>query len=178
MKVRNMVLCALFVALLAVCGKISLMIGNFLIFTMQTFAVFLALGLLGGKRGTIAIFVYLLLGAVGLPVFAAPPGGLATLLGFTGGYLMGFLFSGLTYWAITAIWGNTNDTRLFAMLAGLLVCYACGCLWSFFGYLQAGAGVVALGTILSRDVLPYLLPDICKLLLAYYLTGRLRRFIL
>ena len=79
MKIRNMVLCALFAATMALCAWIAIPFGN-VVFTMQSFAVFLALLTLGGGQGSAAILVYLCLGAVGLPVFS----------GFYG-YLYGFL---------------------------------------------------------------------------------------
>ena len=69
MKVRNMALCALFAALLCVCAWVSVPVGDAAI-TMQTFGIFLALGVLGGKRGSISVAIYLLLGIVGLPVFS------------------------------------------------------------------------------------------------------------
>ena len=87
MKTRDMALCALFAALLAVCAWLVIPIGD-VPFTLQTFGVFAALGLLGGKRGTIAIAVYLLLGAVGAPVFAGFKGGPGALFGATGGCLL------------------------------------------------------------------------------------------
>lgn len=176
MKARNMALCALFAALLALCAWLAVPVGD-TVFTMQTFGVFLALGLLGGKKGTAAIFVYLALGAVGLPVFTGFRGGAGALVGVTGGYLSGFLLSGLVYWLITALWGNSGKVRLLAMISGLLTCYAFGSVWFRFGYLDGGSGL-GLGLILAKCVLPYLLPDACKLALAYYLTGRLQRFIL
>ena len=89
-----MVLCSLFAALMAICAWISVPVFD-IAFTMQTLAVFLALGLLGGKWGTAAIFIYLLLGAAGMPVFSGFRGGIGMLAGVTGGYLWGFLLSGL-----------------------------------------------------------------------------------
>ena len=86
-RTRAMVYIAAFAALMAACAWIS--IPAAVPFTMQTFGVFLALGLLGGRRGTIAVLVYLLLGAMGLPVFAGFMGGFGVLLGTTGGYLAG-----------------------------------------------------------------------------------------
>ena len=88
MSARNLSRVALFAALMAICSWIS--IPAPVPFTLQTFAVFLAPGLLGGKMGTIAVGTYLLLGAVGLPVFAGFSGGIGALLGATGGYLLGF----------------------------------------------------------------------------------------
>ena len=92
-SLRDMALCSLFAAILAVSAWLT--IPGEVPFTLQTFGVFAALGLLGGKRGTIALALYLILGAVGLPVFAGFRGGFGVLLGTTGGYIFGFLLSGL-----------------------------------------------------------------------------------
>ena len=126
-SLRDMVLCALFAAILAVSAWLT--VPGEVPFTLQTFGVFAALGLLGGKRGTIAIALYLVLGAVGLPVFSGFRGGFGVLLGTTGGYIFGFLLSGLLYWALTALLGNRGWVRLLAMVLGLLLCYAAGTGW-------------------------------------------------
>lgn len=175
MHIRHMARCALFAALLAICAWVAIPIGD-IAFTLQTLGIFLTLGLLGGKRGTLAIFIYLLLGLVGLPVFTNFQGGAGVLLGTTGGYIAGFLFSGLTYWLVTALGGNSPKVRLVAMLLGLAVCYLFGTLWYRFGYLRSSSAV-GVGFILIKCVLPYLLPDLLKLTLAAYLTGRLRPYI-
>ena len=82
MKTRELAYTGILAALIAVCSWIS--IPTAVPFTLQTFAVFLTLGLLGGRLGTLAVTVYLLLGAVGLPVFAGFHGGLGAVLGATG----------------------------------------------------------------------------------------------
>ena len=174
MRVRNMALCALFAALLAVCAWISIPAGDIAI-TMQTFGIFLTLGVLGGKRGTIAIATYLLLGVVGLPVFSGFQGGVGTLLGVTGGYIAGFLATGLVYWLMTALGRNKEIFRLLGMLIGLLFCYLLGTLWFRFGYLSYGG--LSWGAILLKCVVPYLLPDAVKLILAWLLSRRLRQFV-
>ena len=89
MKTRDLTLIAVFAAVIAVCAWIS--IPAAVPFTLQTLGIFLAVGLLGGRRGTISVGVYLLLGAVGAPVFSGFNGGIGYLLGATGGYLLGFL---------------------------------------------------------------------------------------
>ena len=86
---RDLCFCAIGAALIAVCAWIS--IPAEVPFTLQTFAIFAVCGLLGGRRGTVSVLVYLLLGAVGLPVFSGFRGGLGALLGTTGGYILGFL---------------------------------------------------------------------------------------
>ena len=161
---KNMVRAALFAGVMAVCAWLAVPISD-IGFTMQTFGIFLALGLLGGKWGTVSIGLYLLLGLVGLPVFSGFRGGPGMLLGVTGGYLWGFLISGLTYWALERF------GKLPAMICGLMVCYACGTMW----FLQYSGGGWAL--VLLRCVVPYLIPDGIKIALAWSLSKRLSRHI-
>ena len=140
-------------------------------FTMQSFAVFFALGLLGGRRGCVSIFIYLLMGAVGLPVFSGFRGGLGVLLGVTGGYIWGFLAAGLIYWFFTAIFGDKFYVRLGAVAVGMLVCYGCGTAW--YLYLYGGS----FWAVLAVCVVPYLIPDAVKLVLAMSLAERLKRIV-
>lgn len=162
-SVRKMVLSSLFAALTAVCAWISVPVVD-IAFTLQTFAVFLGLGILGGKWGTVSILIYLALGAVGLPVFTGFQGGFGALLGVTGGYLWGFLLSGLVYWGLEKLW------KPIAMIAGLLACYLCGSLW--FSLYAGGAGFWG---ALVKCVVPYLIPDGVKLFLALKLSNRLEK---
>ena len=172
MKVRKMARCALFAALLTLCAWLCVPVGDSA-FTLQTFGVFLALGLLGGKWGTVSILVYLLLGAAGAPVFSGFRGGIGALAGTTGGYLVGFLFSGLIYWLICR---NTGKSQILAMVLGLLGCYLFGTLWFYYGYLREGSSL-GVGFILLKCVVPYVFPDAVKLTLAFWLTRRLKRFV-
>jgi len=158
--------------LMAVCSWIS--IPATVPFTLQTFAVFCSLGILGGKRGTAAILVYLLLGALGVPVFAGFSGGIGILFGTTGGYLLGFILMGLIYWLGERLSRNSRGVRIISMILGLLLCYAFGTAWFMFVYARQ-SGVIALGTALAWCVIPFLLPDLVKLSLALLLSGRLRR---
>lgn len=168
MQIRNMALCALFSAVLCVCAWVAVPIGDVYI-TMQTFGVFLCLGLLGGKYGSISILIYLLLGTVGLPVFSGFRGGMGALLGTSGGYIWGLLASGLVYWLITAVW---KKGQLPAMIAGLLVCYTLGSFWYWGMYLQGNT----LWAVLAKCVIPYLIPDALKLTLAFYLVKTLKKY--
>ena len=120
-------LIALFAAIMAVCSWI--MIPATVPFTMQTFGVFLAVGLLGGKRGTISIIVYLLLGAVGLPVFSGFTGGIGHILGPTGGYMVGFIFTALIMWLSERFFGKGTRALAISMVIGLIICYAFGTAW-------------------------------------------------
>lgn len=163
---------ALFAVLIAVSAWISIPFS--LPFTLQTFAVFLALMTLGGSRGFYAILVYLLMGLVGFPVFSGFQGGLGILLGPNGGYLTGFLFAALLYWLITSRRSPSRFRILFASLAGLLVCYGFGTAWYAAGYASPDVG---LWPILSVCVLPFILPDLIKLFLAFAVSARLSRSI-
>ena len=95
-RLRDLILIALFAALLAICSWISLPFFTLPI-TMQTFALFCTVGILGTRRGALAVLLYLALGLVGLPVFSGMTGGFAVLLGPGGGYLIGFLLLVLIY---------------------------------------------------------------------------------
>ena len=171
MQVRSMAYIALFAVLTAVCAWIS--IPTLVPFTLQTFGVFLALGLLGGKRGTLAVLVYLLIGAAGVPVYAQFTGGLGVLFGVTGGYLIGFLASGLAYWLITRFAGRGPVASGVAMAVGLAVCYAFGTAWFMVVYAK-NFGPIGLGAALASCVFPFVLPDLAKIALALFLTVRLR----
>mgnify|MGYP001291843346 FL=1 len=114
-KTLDMVYIAIFAVIIAVCSWIS--VPMVVPFTLQTFGVFCAVGLLGGKRGTLSVLIYVLLGAVGVPVFAGFSSGIGTLFGVTGGYIMGFIFTALIYWLITAIFGK----KLWAIILGMVL---------------------------------------------------------
>lgn len=174
MKTLDMVYIALFAALISICAWIS--IPTTVPFTLQTFAVCLTAGLLGMKRGTLTIVVYLLLGAIGLPVFAGFQGGLGSLLGTTGGYLIGFLFTALIVGFISDRFGRKLPAVAAAMVVGIAVCYAFGTVWFLLLYIK-NTGPVGIGTVLSWCVIPFIIPDIIKAAVAALLTSRLGRFV-
>ena len=173
-KAYDLVLIALFVALMAICAWIT--IPAAVPVTMQTFGVCLALLLLGGKRGAICMAVYLLLGAVGVPVFSGFRGGVSALVGSTGGYLVGFIVSALLMWALTGFARRNRWTLAVALAVSLLACYAFGTVWFVVVSVRAGKAMT-FGTALSFCVLPYILPDAAKIWLAYFLSKRLKRFV-
>ena len=167
-------LIALFAAVMAVCSWIS--IPATVPFTMQTFGVFLTVGLLGGKRGTIAIAVYLLLGAVGAPVFAGFKGGIGALLGVTGGYLVSYLFMGLVVILAEKWFGRSNLVFLIAGVIALVVCYAFGTAWFVAAYAKT-AGPISWAAALGKCVLPFVIPDLVKLALAALLRARVAKYL-
>lgn len=169
-EIAYIAICA---ALMAVCSWISIPAPAPLApFTLQTFAVFLILLLLGGKRGLLAILTYILLGAIGAPVFAQFMGGVGVLFGTTGGYIIGFLFTALIVGLAVDKLGRSLPVLIGSMALGILVCYAFGTAWFMVVYARK-TGPIGLGTALGWCVFPYLLPDAVKIALASVLTGRL-----
>lgn len=171
-KIYDVAFIALFAAVMAVCSWIS--VPATVPFTLQTFGVFLAVGTLGGKRGSLAVLTYLLLGAVGAPVFAGFSGGIGCILGSTGGYIVGFLFSALVMWAMEHFLGKKKWVLALSMVIGLLVCYAFGTAWFMIVYAN-NTGAIGLWTALSWCVLPYIIPDAIKIVLALVLCKRLAK---
>lgn len=159
-----MVLSGLFAAMMAICAWLSIPVLDVAV-TMQTFALCLALLLQGGRWGTVSILTYLLLGMVGLPVFSGFRGGPGALLGVTGGYLWGFLLTGLCFWMLEK-W-----SPLLGLLVGIAACYACGSVW-FLVYSGGGFWVIFL-----RCVAPYLIPDGIKIYLAWTLSKQLKKYV-
>lgn len=171
-KTFDMVYIAVFAVLIAICSWIS--IPTLVPFTMQTFALFLAVGTLGGRRGTMAVLIYLLLGAVGIPVFAGFSAGMGVLLGNTGGYLIGFIFSALLMWAMEALLGKKTWVLGLSMLLGMVVYYVFGTVWFMVVYAK-NSGPIGLATVLSWCVIPFLVPDLIKAALALFLTKHLAK---
>lgn len=171
-KTRDIVYMSVFTAMISICSWIS--IPASIPFTLQTMGVFMTVGLLGGKRGTLTVLTYILLGAIGVPVFAGLTGGVSVLLGTTGGYIIGFLLSALLMWGIETIMGRNQIVLAFSMIAGLIVCYAFGTAWFMLIYTQH-SGVIGLSTVLGLCVIPFIIPDLIKIGVALFLTNRLKK---
>ena len=164
----------IFAVLLAICSWIS--IPTMIPFTLQTFGVFLTVLLLGGRHGTIAICIYLLLGAVGIPVFSNFGAGLGYLFGNTGGYAIGFVFIGLIGWFFEVCFGRKPWSLILAMLLGLIVCYFFGTFW-FMNISMNTGSTYGLMTTLTMCVFPFIIPDLLKLTFAYIVSRRLYPFL-
>ena len=170
MKTVDMAYIALFAVLIAVCSWIS--IPSAVPFTLQTFGVFLAVGVLGGKRGTLAVLVYLLMGCVGMPVFAGFTGGIGIVLGSTGGYIVGFVFLALIMWAMERLFGKGTWALALSMALGLVICYAFGTAWFMLVYART-TSAIGMWTALGWCVFPYIVPDLVKIILALVICKRL-----
>lgn len=162
-------------ALLAVCSWIS--IPTTVPFTFQTFGVFCTLELLGGKKGFFSILAYLLLGAVGIPVFAGFSGGLGAILGMTGGYLVGFLLTSGIYWISEKISLQKKLWfRVIILIIGLAVCYLFGTVW-FMQVYAKDVTAISFSKALGMCVTPFLIPDMLKLALAVLLVNRIKKYV-
>lgn len=171
LKTRDVALVGLFAALMVICAWISVPLGPVPV-TLQTFAVFLAAALLGSRRGTLAVGVYILLGVVGLPVFS----GFKTLNPVTFGYVLGFLPLGLLTAAAEKLFPGRKLALPLGMVLGLLVCYLIGTVW-FYYVMHFRGTEYGFGMILRLCVAPFLLPDLAKLGLAYLLSRKLAKYI-
>lgn len=171
-RTYDMAYTAVFAVLIAVCSWIS--IPTVVPFTLQTFAIFLAVSVLGGRRGTLAIVVYVLLGTVGIPVFSGFRGGIGVLLNTTGGYIVGFIFAGLVMWLMETLLGRKLWVQALGMALGMVTYFTVGTAWFMAVYLHR-TGPISLGAVLGWCVIPFLIPDIVKLVLALSLGNILRR---
>lgn len=170
-KIHDMIYIAIFAVLIAICSWIS--IPTTVPFSLQTMGVFLTVGVLGGKRGTLAVLIYILLGAVGVPVFAGFTSGLGVLLGSTGGYIIGFIGTALTMWAAEHWFGKGLPVLIVSMLLGLIVCYAFGSAWFSMVYSRAN-GAIGLMSVLSMCVFPFIIPDLIKISVAVLFSKQLQ----
>ncbi len=168
MKIKNITLTAVFAALCAVCAWITVPFA--VPFTMQTFAVFLACLILGGGQAAVCLGVYLLIGALGVPVFAGMNGGVGVLLGPTGGYIVGFVVLCLLYAGLTRIFPRKKPYKILALVIGLAVLYLFGTVWFVVRY--TGGGGIGFTAALMKCVVPFILPDLLKLALAFLIADR------
>lgn len=173
-KITDIIYIALAAALIAICSWISIPLA--VPVTLQTFAVFAITGLLGLKRGVLAVLTYIVIGAVGVPVFSGFMSGFGVLLGSTGGYIIGFIFSALIIGFITERLGKKISVLIIAMFISLFVCYLFGTAWFMFVYTQ-NTGAIELITVLSWCVFPFVLPDIIKIILAATIVERLSKYV-
>ena len=168
----RLVLCALFAALTAALSQLSIPLPSLVPINLATLSVFLAGGVLGAKLGLLSQAVYILLGAVGLPVFSNFNGGIHVLVGPTGGYiwcyaaaawLVGLLSYRLAgrrgYWGLLVL----------SMVAGLAVCYTLGTIW-FIVVTKS-----SLWAALWACVFPFLPGDALKIILAATLVPQLHK---
>ena len=170
-KTIEMVRVALFSGLLCVLAPIAIPVPMSPVpLSFATFVVYLKGVLLCVKQSVLCVLVYLLLGAVGLPVFSGFSGGIGVLLGPTGGYLLGYL-------PCVALIGWMCDAKrrairtVFAMILGTLLCYLLGTVW----FLAVMKDSYTIGQAVLVCVVPYLIFDFVKILVAAAVEKPIKR---
>lgn len=124
LSTESIVTTGMFTAVVAVLSILQIPMPSGVPITLQTFAVALCGFVLGWKQGTLCVFLYVLLGAIGIPIYAGMTAGLGKLFGVTGGFLIGFL-------PMTALCGIKRDASNKALpilfgIIGLTICHICG----------------------------------------------------
>ena len=168
---KNIIFIGLFAAITAVLSQIAIPLPTNVPLTLQTFAVALAGYFLGAVKGTVAMVVYVMLGAVGVPVFANWKGGFSVITGATGGFIVGFIFMALLCGVGSSVFSSKKlSGKVLAVLlgiAGLAVCHLLG-----FGWYAIFAKV-SLGKSFMVVSLPYLIKDIGSVVAAYVISEEL-----
>ena len=161
LRTKQMVLIALMTAVTCVLGPLSIPLPFSPVpISLTNFAIFLAIFILGMKNGTISFIIYLLLGAVGVPVFSSFRGGLQVLAGPTGGYLIGFIFLALIMGFALDHFDRKLVPTIIGMIIGMAVCYAFGTVW------LAKLLSLSFKEGLMMGVIPYLPGDAAKIIIA------------
>ena len=182
-SVQNIVLMAVFVALMAVCSWISFPV-NAVPITLQTFGVFVTAGLLGLQLGTIAVIIYILLGIIGVPVFAGFSGGIACLTpysetGASGGYIIGFIFTAIVIGLFYGIIKKVKDEKIklfllaASMFLGDVACFIVGTVW----FVKFNPWGMDLKASLAACVFPFIIPDIVKIVIATIVVNRVKKYV-
>lgn len=168
-RARSLAFAAAFVALLAASSYVSLTLPfTDVPFTLQVLVVVLAGVVLGPRLGFLSMLLYLLLGAVGVPVFAGGSAGIGAIVGPFGGYLVAMPFAALTAGALR---GDGYLRRLLAMIAALLVIYLGGVLGLHFVEGASWRSALLLG------VLPFIGWDALKIAVGAAIAEPLRRLV-
>ena len=163
-KIRDMVFIAVFTAIIAALSQVSIPMPNMVPITLQTFAVSLAGYFLGAKKGVASVGVYVMLGAVGAPVFASFKGGFAVLIGYTGGFIWGFI-------PLAFLCGILADKKL-GMALGVLGIVVCHLLGSIQYMILSGNGFWASVALVS---LPYILKDLLLIPAAFFISKTVKK---
>lgn len=173
-KTTDIVYIGVFAAVIAVCSWIQIPLT--VPITLQTFAVCAAAGLLGLRNGLLTVIVYILIGLIGVPVFSNFQAGPGVLLGVTGGYIIGFIFTALTVGGAVKLFGKKMIVYILSMIIGVAVCYAFGTAW-FVIWSADNGSATTIGAALMSCVVPFIVPDLVKIAVAAVLCSKLSKHI-
>lgn len=168
---NDIALIALCTALIALTSWITI---PFIIpVTLQLFTIVITLQTIGTKRGIYSLLIYILLGMVGLPIFSGGKGGIGIILGPTGGYIIGFLVMSLFLHLINLNKKEALWLQIIFCIIGLLICYAFGT--AFYLLFYANGSVSDIRNVLCTCVLPFIIPDIFKIIIATLISKKIRK---
>lgn len=168
MKTRDIVLIGVFAAMICVFAPFSVPVGPIPV-SLASFAVYIA-SALGAKKGCAAVGIYILIGALGLPVFSGFSGGISKIAGLTGGYIIGYMFCALLSGIIIERAGNKKSAYPVAFIIGTAALYAFGTAWFM---IQSGNGLYE---SLLACVIPFLIGDAVKIVAASVIVYRMRSY--
>lgn len=166
MKIRKIVLCALFAAVIAVTAPLGIPMGALAV-TLGVFSVALTAFCLRGRESVVSVAIYILIGLAGFPVFSGFKGGWSVLLSPTGGFIAGYVLMAMIFSCEKCVSGRIKKVLL--ILAGLCACYACGTAWYMF------LTKADLKTALSVCVVPFALFDVAKIYVAFKVAKIIRK---
>ena len=175
---KDLIYIAMFTALIVVCSKISVPLGP-VPFTLQTMGVFITAAMLGWKRGTISVILYIVMGLVGIPVFSQSSGfsgGMGALASPTFGYIIGFILTALVVGLSEKFFGKKIIPLIISMALGEILCYVIGTIWFMFIYNMRGESMDVL-TALQLCVFMFIIPDICKIAVSSIIVNRLDKIV-
>ena len=162
-KTTDMVITAVFAALISVFSLIALPMPSAVPLTLQTFIIALTGFTLGSVKGVVSVLVYIAVGTVGVPVFSGFQGGLAVLFGITGGFIVGFI----PFTLFCGIKSSSKLTRLLLSIVGLLLCHICGILW-------LSVHIKSISSAFITASLPYLPKDIISISVAVLISEKIK----
>ena len=166
-KIYTMCKIALMTAITCILAPLSIPVGSVPI-SFTNLAIYLSLYILGWKMGTISYVIYMIIGMIGLPVFSGFTGGLAKLLGPTGGYIIGFIPMAIIAGLVIDNFKN-RFLHFGAMIVGTAICYAFGTAW--FCIVMDTTVMAAL----SICVIIFIPGDIVKMIIAMLIGPMLKK---
>ncbi len=170
MKTKNLALIGLMSAVLCILGPLALPIPVSPVpVSLGSFAVYLTVYILGLKKGTVSVCIYLLLGLVGLPVFTGFSGGIGKVMGPTGGYLVGYIFMALICGFFVDRWKTNYGLIFLGMVLGTLALYLFGTAW------LAKLANMSFGAALGAGVIPFIPGDLAKIVITLLVATPVRK---
>ncbi len=167
----QMTLVGLMAAVTCILAPMSIPLPGGVPISLTNFVIYLTVFLLGWKKGTLSYCIYLLIGLIGLPVFSGFSGGIGKLAGPTGGYLIGFIFMAMISGYFIEAFPGKIYMYIIGMALGTAVDYICGTVW-FMMQTQ-----MTLGATLAACVLPFLIGDVLKIMIATLTGPMLRQYL-